>query len=114
MPGCAGLGRAVAALLVAPVRLLGGAVRTLRGGVGLALRGGAVLAALGAGPALAEPTRLVTPPAGWRADPEQASALAQRFAATSHLGGLPAVTAAEAYVADRPGAALFATRATAA
>jgi hypothetical protein len=56
---------------------------------------------------------LVRPPAGWRTDPEQATALAQRFAAASHLGGLPVATAAEAYVADRPGIALFATRATA-
>jgi len=74
----------------------------------------AVLAPMGvARPGLADPTRLVTEPAGWRADPEQASALAQRFAAAGHFGGLPSVTAAEAYVADRPGVALFVTRATA-
>jgi len=66
-----------------------------------------------AAPVFAEPTRLVTAPTGWRADPEQASALAQRFAATGHLGGLPSVTAAEAYVAPEPSVALFATRATA-
>jgi len=65
-------------------------------------------------PGLAEPTRLVIEPAGWRADPEQASALAQRFAAAGHFGGLPSVTtAAEAYLADRPGVALYVTRATA-
>jgi len=64
-------------------------------------------------PARAQPTQLVTPPAGWRADSEHASTLAQRFAATTHFGGLPAEIAAEAYVADRPGAALFATRAAA-
>ncbi len=74
----------------------------------------ALLVVMGhAGPGLAEPTRLVIEPAGWRADPEQASALAQRFAAAGHFGGLPSVTAAEAYVADRPGVALFVTRATA-
>lgn len=73
---------------------------------------GIALAGRGAA-APADPTRLVIAPAGWRADPEHASALAQRFAATSHLGGISAVTAAEAYVADRPGVALFATRATA-
>lgn len=56
---------------------------------------------------------LVSAPASWRSDPEKATALAQRFAATSHFGGVAAVTAAEAYVADRPGIALFATRATA-
>jgi len=72
-----------------------------------------LVTAIQAAPAHAEPTRLVTPPAGWRADPEQATALAQRFAATGHFGGGAAVTAAEAYVADRPGAALFVTRATA-
>jgi hypothetical protein len=71
------------------------------------------LAALDIAPALADPTQLVVAPAGWRSDPEQATALAQRFAATSHFGGLPAVTAAEAYVAGEPGAALFVTRATA-
>lgn len=66
------------------------------------------------GPAAgADPTRLITPPAGWRADPEQATALAQRFAATGHFGALRTVTAAEAYVAAQPGAALFVTRATA-
>ena len=76
----------------------------------------ALLVAMGrAKPGLAEPTRLVIEPAGWRADPEQASALAQRFAAAGHFGGLPSVTtAAEAYLADRPGVALFVTRATAA
>ncbi|HEX2688800.1 MAG TPA: hypothetical protein VHN14_19390 [Kofleriaceae bacterium] len=63
-------------------------------------------------PAFADPARLVTEPAGWHADPEQATALAQRLAATGHLGTLPAATAAEAYVADRPGVALFVTRAT--
>jgi len=73
----------------------------------------AALVALGR-PGLADPTRLVIEPAGWRADPEQASALAQRFAAADHFGGLPSVTtAAEAYLADRPGVALFVTRATA-
>jgi hypothetical protein len=84
-----------------------------RGGAraALACMVGIVLARDGA--ASADPSRLVIAPAGWRADPEQASALAQRFAATSHFGGLSAVTAAEAYVADRPGVALFATRATA-
>ena len=77
--------------------------------------GAAGLAVVGsAAPASADPTRLVTEPAGWHADPEQATALAQRFAATGHFGALPAVTAAEAYVADRPGVALFVTRATAA
>jgi len=66
------------------------------------------------GPAAgADPTRLVTPPPGWRADPEQATALAQRFAATGHFGALRTVTAAEAYVAAQPGVALFVTRATA-
>ena len=64
-------------------------------------------------PVMAEPTRLVSAPPGWRADPEQAGALAQRFAATTQFGGLPAEIAAEAYVAERPGVALFATRATA-
>jgi hypothetical protein len=73
----------------------------------------AIVAAIGRAPAFADPTHLVTPPAGWRSDPEQATALAQRFAATSHFGGLSVVTAAEAYVADSPGIALFATRATA-
>jgi hypothetical protein len=73
----------------------------------------AALVALGR-PGLADPTRLVIEPAGWRADPEQASTLAQRFAAAGHFGGLLSVTtAAEAYFADRPGVALFVTRATA-
>jgi hypothetical protein len=64
-------------------------------------------------PAHADPTRLVTEPAGWRRDPEQATALAQRFAAAGHLGARASVIAAEAYVADKPGVALFVTRATA-
>jgi len=64
-------------------------------------------------PAMAEPARLVIAPPGWRADPDQAGALAQRFAATTQFGGLPAEIDAEAYVAERPGVALFATRATA-
>ena len=73
-----------------------------------------VLGALPAAAVHAEPTRLVREPAGWRSDPEQASALAQRLAASGTLGGLPAVTAAEAFVAAQPGAALFVSRATAA
>jgi hypothetical protein len=78
----------------------------------------AVLAiAIAAGPVSAERAgprgALVTAPATWRSDPEQATALAQRFAATGHLGGLEVVIAAEAYVADTPGVVLFATRATA-
>ena len=73
---------------------------------------GVMLAAAGA-PGRADPTGLVTAPAGWHSDPEQASALAQRFAAIRHLGGLRAVTAAEAYVGAKPGVALFVTRATA-
>jgi len=84
-----------------------------RAGAVAVLAGWAWLVVGPAAPVFADPTRLVTEPAGWRADPEQASALAQRFAATGHLGGLPSVTAAEAYVAPRPGVALFATRATA-
>jgi hypothetical protein len=73
----------------------------------------AAWAALGASPGLAAPTPLITAPAGWHRDPEQAAALAQRFAAAAHFGGLATVTAAEAYVADQPGVALFVTRATA-
>jgi hypothetical protein len=78
--------------------------------------GAAVLVAMLAGAAWAAPGSLVTAPAGWRADPEQATSLAQRFAATTQFGGVltATATAAEAYVADRPGVALFATRATAA
>lgn len=85
-----------------------------RAGAMAVLAGWAWLVVGPAAPVFADPTRLVTEPAGWRADPEQASALAQRFAATGHLGGLPSVTAAEAYVAPGPGVVLFATRATAA
>ncbi|HEU4729291.1 MAG TPA: hypothetical protein VFT22_15425 [Kofleriaceae bacterium] len=93
----------------------GGKLSAAGPGARLAVAALAVVAvsAVGRAPALADPTRLVTPPAGWRSDPEQATALAQRFAATSHFGGLPAVTAVEAYVSDPPGAALFVTRATA-
>jgi hypothetical protein len=65
-------------------------------------------------PVAAAPLPLVTAPSGWRAEPELASALAQRFASTAPFGALPATTAAEAYVSDRPNVALFATRATAA
>lgn len=78
------------------------------------LAGWVALATMGrAAQAFADPTPLVTEPAGWRADPEQATALARRFAATTHVGDATAQTAAEAYVADRPGVALFVTRATA-
>jgi hypothetical protein len=89
------------------------AVIGLAAPAGLTALAGLAALAGDAAPAFADPTQLVTPPAGWRTDPEQATALAQRFAATSHFGGLPAVTAAEAYVAGEPGAALFVTRATA-
>jgi hypothetical protein len=71
---------------------------------------GAVLAA--SGPAIADTTRMIAPPAGFRGDAEQASALGQRFAAASHFAGRATVTAAEAYVAAEPGVALFVTRAT--
>jgi hypothetical protein len=78
------------------------------------LAGWVALATMGrAAQAFADPTPLVTEPAGWHADPEQATALARRFAATAHVGDATAQTAAEAYVADRPGVALFVTRATA-
>jgi hypothetical protein len=85
---------------------------TTRAGVIAGLTAWAGLAAV-APIAVADPTRLITQPARWRADPEQATALAQRFAATGHFGALRTVTAAEAYVAERPGVALFVTRATA-
>ncbi|HET9621746.1 MAG TPA: hypothetical protein VFP84_10285, partial [Kofleriaceae bacterium] len=65
----------------------------------------AVLAAASA--VSAAPTEMITPPAGWHRDAEQASALAQRLA-EAKLG----TAAAEAYVAERPGVALFASRRT--
>lgn len=70
----------------------------------------AVIAAvlLGAGAAQAAPGNIVDAPAGWRADPEQASALAQRLVAAPHA--LPTQSAVEAYAHD--GVALIATRMT--
>ncbi len=55
---------------------------------------------------------LITPPPGWHSDPEQATALGQRFAATTSARHRDAITAAEAYVPGQPGIALFATRVT--
>ena len=56
---------------------------------------------LAAGPAAADTTRMITPPTGWHSDAEQASALSRGT-----------TSAAEAYVPDQPGVALFVTRAT--
>lgn len=59
----------------------------------------------------AAPVPLVTPPAGWTPDPEQASQLAQKLAALTHFGGGGKVTvAADAHVPPTPGVALFVTR----
>jgi hypothetical protein len=74
---------------------------------------GLALASAVASPVIAAPLPLVTAPPGWHTEPEHASALAQRFARTAPFGALPATTAAEAYVSDKPDVALFATRATA-
>ena len=59
----------------------------------------------------AAPVPLVTPPAGWVPDPEQASQLAQKIAAVKHFGGGGKLTvAADAHVPRTPGVALFVTR----
>lgn len=60
-----------------------------------------VAAMLAARVAHADPTRMIAPPAGWHSDAEQASALSRGT-----------TSAAEAYVPDQPGVALFVTRAT--
>lgn len=59
----------------------------------------------------AAPVPLVTPPAGWVPDPEQASQLAQKLAAVKHFGGGGKISvAADAHVPPAPGVALFVTR----
>ncbi|MBL9019529.1 MAG: hypothetical protein JNL83_35395 [Myxococcales bacterium] len=61
--------------------------------------------------ASAAPVPLVTPPAGWVPDPEQAAQLAQKVAALKHFGGGGKLTvAADAHVPKTPGVALFVTR----
>lgn len=68
----------------------------------------ALVVALG-GVAHAAP--LVTAPTGWTMDPEQSSSLAVKSQGVSHFGDT-AIVAAEAYLAQKPGVALFVTRAT--
>ena len=70
----------------------------------------ALVLAMTAG-AAAAPVPLVTPPAGWAPDPEQAAQLAQKVAAVKHFGGGGKLTvAADAHVPPTPGVALFVTR----
>jgi hypothetical protein len=63
--------------------------------------------------ALASPTPMITPPAGWTADAEQAAQLATKVNAQQHLGGATVVAATEVYLPPTPGVALFVTRITA-
>ena len=60
--------------------------------------------------AVAAPVPLVTPPAGWVDDPEQAAQLAQKIAALKPFGGGKITVAAVAHVPKAPGVALFVTR----
>lgn len=52
---------------------------------------------------------LVKAPAGWRADPEQATQLAAKANALSHFGGARALATSDVHIAPEPGAALFVT-----
>jgi hypothetical protein len=59
------------------------------------------------GVAYADP--LVTPPAGWKQDPQQANALAAKTNEVSHFGGLRSLATSDVYVAPEGGAALIVT-----
>ena len=74
-----------------------------------------IIVALGvvAGTAVASPTPMVTPPAGWHADPERGSALATKLGALQHFGGAAASVAVEAYAPSAGTIALVVTRVSA-
>ena len=72
----------------------------------------AILVALAAN-AVASPVPMVTPPPGWKQDPEQAAIIASKISALKHFGGAKVIVATEAYVSPVPGVALFVTRITA-
>ncbi len=60
--------------------------------------------------ALAAPTPMIQPPAGWSVDPERASTLATKVSALRHFGGAKVIVATAVFVAPTPGVALFVTR----
>lgn len=76
------------------------------------MRAALALLLLLAGAAHAAPGALVTPPKTWLPDPERATSLAQKEQGLSHFGGAKVTVAVEAYLAPKPGAALFVTRVT--
>lgn len=67
-----------------------------------------ILALLG-GVAHADAPALVKPPAGWKQDAQQATALAAKANEVSHFGGLRSLATADVYVAPEGGAALIVT-----
>ena len=54
-------------------------------------------------------TTLVKPPAGWRSDTAQASALSDKANTLAHFGGVKAMATAEVFLAPQPGVALLVT-----
>ena len=68
-----------------------------------------LIVALLAGVAHADAPPLVTPPAGWKQDPAQATALAAKANEVSHFGGLRSLATSDVYVAPEGGAALIVT-----
>jgi hypothetical protein len=66
-----------------------------------------VLAATGVASADSPP--LVTAPAGWKHDPDQATALAAKANEVTHFGGLRSLATSDVYVAPEGGAALIVT-----
>jgi len=67
------------------------------------------LVAMLAGVAQADNAPLVTPPAGWKQDSAQATALAAKANEVSHFGGLRSLASSDVYVAPEGGAALIIT-----
>jgi len=61
------------------------------------------------GVAYADEPPLVTAPAGWKQDKEQANALTAKANGVSHFGGLRSLASADVYVAPEGGAALIVT-----
>jgi len=58
---------------------------------------------------VAEASELVKPPAGWKTDPEQATALAAKANGLSHFGGARAMATSDVFLPEKPGVALFVT-----
>lgn len=73
----------------------------------------AITSMLGAAVAAASPTPMVTPPAGWHADPERGSELTTKVQAMQHFGGASTSVAVETYGPAAGTIALVVTRATA-